>query len=381
MPKGLSWRVTACAALLPLLAGQGGPAAAAQQPGCQAFPETGKSVCGPFLTYWQSHGGLAQQGFPISNLFSEISEVNGRSYTVQYFERAVFELHPENRPPFDVLLSLLGRLEYQDKYPNGVRELPAPLNRVASRFFPETGKEIRGLFLDYWQAHGGLAQQGFPISNEFVERSEVDGKEYVVQYFERAAFEHHPENQPPYDVLLSQLGTLKFKQRYPNGEPGATQDPYAALRARPLKLPTIAPGSHCPATPGRQVAPEFGLALGGGPVYPVGFDQAGTYDYTGAIEEGGWYLLKVLWVGSPAFKGPALVRGHQADGPNELRFEQGANPPAELKLHTDAGNPTGSGWANWPNYTRLRAPGCYAYQVDGVGFSNVIVFRAVAGSR
>ena len=29
-----------------------------------------------------------------------------------------------------------------------------------------------------------------------------------------------------------------------------------------------------------------------------------------------------------------------------------------------------------PSYTRLRAPGCYAYQVDGTTFSRVIVFQA-----
>src|SRR4051812_1281341 len=33
-----------------------------------------------------------------------------------------------------------------------------------SRTYPETGKTVRGLFLDYWDKHGGLAQQGFPIS-------------------------------------------------------------------------------------------------------------------------------------------------------------------------------------------------------------------------
>ena len=59
------------------------------------------------------------------------------------------------------------------------------------------------MFLDYWNAHGGLAQQGFPISEEFVEKSDLNGQEYTVQYFERAVFEMHPENQPPYDVLLS----------------------------------------------------------------------------------------------------------------------------------------------------------------------------------
>jgi hypothetical protein len=33
-----------------------------------------------------------------------------------------------------------------------------------------------------------------------------DGNVYTVQYFERARFEYHPENAPPYDVLLGQFG-------------------------------------------------------------------------------------------------------------------------------------------------------------------------------
>lgn len=99
------------------------------QPGCQTFPETGKTVCGTFLQYWQTHGGLAQQGFPITNEFSEVSDLNGKPYTVQYFERAVFELHPENAPPYNVLLSQLGtfrlRAKYQGRDPSPPRP-PAP---------------------------------------------------------------------------------------------------------------------------------------------------------------------------------------------------------------------------------------------------------------
>ena len=88
--------------------------------------------------------------------------------------------------------------------------------------FRETGKVVCGRFLTYWQERGGLVQNGFPISNEFREVSELDGKEYTVQYFERAVFELHPENKPPYDVLLSQLGTFQFRRKYPSGEPGST---------------------------------------------------------------------------------------------------------------------------------------------------------------
>src|SRR3954447_16747493 len=37
--------------------------------------------------------------------------------------------------------------------------------------FPETGKTVQGRFLDYWNTHGGLMQQGYPISNEMQEQS------------------------------------------------------------------------------------------------------------------------------------------------------------------------------------------------------------------
>jgi hypothetical protein len=47
-----------------------------------------------------------------------VSQTDGKPYTVQYFERAVFEKHPENPPPYNVLLSLLGTFTYQKKYPN-----------------------------------------------------------------------------------------------------------------------------------------------------------------------------------------------------------------------------------------------------------------------
>lgn len=89
------------------------------QAGCQTFPETGKTVCGRFLQYWQQKGGLAQQGLPLSGEFTEVSSLNGQSYTVQYFERAVFEKHPENAAPYDVLLSQLGTFQFKAKYPNG----------------------------------------------------------------------------------------------------------------------------------------------------------------------------------------------------------------------------------------------------------------------
>jgi hypothetical protein len=90
-----------------------------EQPGCQTFSQTGHTVCGRFLRYWDDHGGLAQQGYPLSEEFTETNALNGKPYTVQYFERAVFELHPENKPPYDVLLSQLGTYVGKAKYTQG----------------------------------------------------------------------------------------------------------------------------------------------------------------------------------------------------------------------------------------------------------------------
>ena len=193
------------------------PTVAVPGEGSQLFPQTSKTVRGLFLEYWQKNGGLAQQGYPISEVMGEVSDLNGKPYTVQYFERAVLEYHPENQPPYNVLLSQLGTFRYKQKYPNGAPNQRANTS-AGSRLFPETGKRVGGRFLSYWQQNGGLAQQGFPISDEFTERSDLNGQTYVVQYFERAVFEYHPQNAAPFDVLLSQLGTFRYRTKYSMSE-------------------------------------------------------------------------------------------------------------------------------------------------------------------
>src|SRR5215212_1077269 len=182
------------------------------------FPETGHTVKGKFLAYWESHGGLAQQGYPLSDEFSEVSELDGKTYTVQYFERAVMELHPENAgTPYEVLLSLLGVYEYQQRYsPAGAFNQRVSTDNPLR--FAETGHTIGGKFRAYWESHGGLAQQGYPLSDEFTETSTLDNQPHTVQYFERAVMELHPENAgTPFEVLLTQLGTYHYQARYVAG--------------------------------------------------------------------------------------------------------------------------------------------------------------------
>ncbi len=184
--------------------------------GSRTFPETGHTLSGIFLDYWNNHGGLLQQGYPISDLFNEVSDLDGKPYTVQYFERAVFEYHPEYvDTPYEVLLSQLGTFRYKEQYLQGAPG-QTPNTSEGSVLFPQTGKRLGGTFLQYWQQHGGLTQLGYPISDEFTEISDLDGKPYPVQYFERAVLELHPElSGTPYEVLLSQLGTFRYHQLYP----------------------------------------------------------------------------------------------------------------------------------------------------------------------
>lgn len=90
------------------------------QPGCRYFAETGHNVCGAILARWQASGieldgrpgtsaaeSLARSGLPISAVMTE-QLTDGREYQVQWFERTRIEYHPQNPPPYDVQVGLLG---------------------------------------------------------------------------------------------------------------------------------------------------------------------------------------------------------------------------------------------------------------------------------
>ncbi len=178
------------------------------------FTETNQCLQGRFLDYWQANGGLAQFGFPITGEQPELLE-DGKTYTVQYFERARFELPPQNAAPYDVLLGQFGRRVLGGDYLGNADAFQRAVAPVAptgqGRFFPETGHNLGGRFLAYWEQHGGLAQFGYPITDErsdTLDDASPTGRQlYTTQYFERARLEYHPENAgTPYKVLLGQFG-------------------------------------------------------------------------------------------------------------------------------------------------------------------------------
>ncbi len=133
-----------------------------------------------------------------------------------YFRRAV--------------LGLLGSEQFLAKYGHGgpPAGIPAGTGCDESQLPPNT-RCINEQFGQYYLGHGGLEQQGYAISNAFNEVSPTDGKTYLVQYFERARFEYHPEYAgTPSVILLGLLGGEQLQAKYPNGLPwGPTLAPLA----------------------------------------------------------------------------------------------------------------------------------------------------------
>jgi len=203
------------AALLIAALPHGAGAAPANQGASRTFPETGKTVSGRFLEVWQSQGDYATSlyinGFPITDKKPEVNYTDGKTYQTQWFERARYEEHPENKAPYDVLLGLLGVYVAEGRNDTPFKGVAKP---ATGTWFAETKHTISGAIETYFNKYGGVKQFGFPISEQFDEASkDVAGKTFTVQYFERQRMELHPENKgTQFEVLLGRLGAEQVGQ-------------------------------------------------------------------------------------------------------------------------------------------------------------------------
>lgn len=173
------------------------PAQAQQEvgPDIVYFPQTGHHLKDNFLTYWRQNGGLYQFGYPLTE------EITEDGQTVQYFERAVFEHHPDNPGGWQLLQRRLGADLTVDRRDEQPFQPVSASDDDNTRFFPQTGHRLSHGFKTYWEQNGALRIFGYPITEEFTE----DG--FTVQYFERARFEWHPEHAGTrFEILLGHLG-------------------------------------------------------------------------------------------------------------------------------------------------------------------------------
>lgn len=128
-----------------------------------------------------------------------------------------------------------------------------------------------------------------------------------------------------------------------------------------------------------QPDPGLGPLFGEGPARPAGLAAGAVLEYLSPVERSDWTDQtwggqKVLWAVDPAWRGPVLVRGRRLDAPGELAFEDPAQP--ELWLNTGFYQGRSGGWKDNPSFTRVRAPGCYAYQIDTDRGTWSIIFTA-----
>lgn len=175
---------------------------------------------------------------------------------------------------------------------------------------------------------------------------------------------------------------------------GTAGDP--ALR-RPFRVPALRPGEACPATPGRRFTTSYigGDELG---TAPVRADIANRVDVRygrivlGTTTVRGWYGIKTIWYSLPSYDGPWSVRAVRLSGGGRIDLGNGpegqpatadvreASPFSPTALVIPPGDTvnTGAGYRTDPRTTWITAPGCYAWLVDGLNFSELIVFQALA---
>jgi hypothetical protein len=115
----------------------------------------------------------------------------------------------------------------------------------------------------------------------------------------------------------------------------------------------------------------------------IGASRHGVADLLAHTNAPPWLGFKTLWFSMPGYQGPFVIRAKRLGHPGPVSLA--ATPPATAPLVVPAGPtidtvPLSTGR---PGYRKVqsvlwvRAPGCYVWQVDGRGFSEIIVVRAV----
>jgi len=173
----------------------------------------------------------------------------------------------------------------------------------------------------------------------------------------------------------------------PVGEPSVP----TPLLSRPLALPSVPAGASCPTTPLTRITPGPGTGFSGSTLAQVadgvylslaGRDGAVSLE-PGPAPRDGWYTMKNIWIIDGSYEGPLLIRGGRVDGEDPLQLAWNPTTPMQQALQIDPSSPSlqtnpTTGWRSVPMAAYVRSPGCYAYQLDGIGFTRFIVFEVSA---
>lgn len=213
-------------------------------------------------------------------------------------------------------------------------------------------------------------------------------------------------------VVIAGLGSCEQGVK-PEVDERSERGVFEDLGERPLRVPTSPPDKPCELE--RNAAHIRGVpaeaALGDGPVMsvfpsiPRGLDLFPPSDDS-VLAESRWRGAEVLLISEPRYEGPLLVRGRQIDGSRRVGFGDDEQPQWELRLPAgkwetvqglrwgdrmlNAASTASSPPAHCPRcltlsrswrvqrvVLRIAGDGCYAMQLDGEGFSDVIEFGAI----
>ncbi len=172
------------------------------QEGGRFYHESGHTLDSRVGEFFDSHGGLEIWGYPISKSFIDSS--SGR--IVQYMLNGRFEYHPAppGGEPF-VTPSLLGEFLGGWGTPVEAGQLPVGPDS-GCRYYPESQHYVCHAFLAFYEAHGGPAQFGYPISEFGIENGRI------VQYFQGFRLDWHPDALDGRTVQVAPLGRIHFER-------------------------------------------------------------------------------------------------------------------------------------------------------------------------
>lgn len=260
----------------------------------QEYFDTGYTVRDPFYTYFIEHGGVERFGYPISNDYPD----SRTGLLVQYFQKARLEYHPENLPPYDIQLGLLAEelaiATGKKPGPLPVEEIPAAADPTC-HYFIEVRQKVCNSFLTYYRAQGGLDMFGYPVSGYLYEN------ETIVQYFQRARFEWHPEKTAGQRVQTAFIGQIYvdyFEIEFgPSIDNTGSARPVISLVARSSVMSAITRRNGTQ-TAYVTVTDQFGNPVSGASVVLVVNSASGPMTYTLPATNAAGTTLQTFAVGS-----------------------------------------------------------------------------------
>ena len=188
---------------------------------------------------------------------------------------------------------------------------------------------------------------------------------------------------PPGQPAMQGQAGIPAARAVPIERADAWDDVWQTVERRPLRMTDVKTTNECPTSPIEPLYADS-KGIGDSPVYPLAsLRDPRLILYNPAPDPDGRHSAKVLWIGDPVYRGPALIRGKQVDGADLVRFRVAASGPAGEELRfamwTGVSSPDfPPEWRQRPSLISFAAPGCYAFQIDGVSFSRVVVVRATA---